>query len=168
MIVIIITLICLIGFKKNSNFKSLFYDNVLTNNFSFVQINNSYKKLFGSPIPFSDYFLKKEQLVFSEKLKYNSFNDYLDGVLLNVDNHYLVPCIDDGMVIFIGDKENYPNTIIITLVNGVEVWYSNISTNNVSLYDYVEKGKFIGSSLSDKIYLVFKKDGVLLNYHDYI
>ena len=167
MLVIIITLVCLIAFRKNSEFKSFFYDNFFKNNFSFVSVNNYYKKLFGSPIPFSDYFIEKEQTVFSDKLKYKKISNYLDGVELEVDLNYLVPSIDSGMIIFIGDKDNYPNTIIVSLLDGVEVWYSNV-TSNVVLYDYIEKGDLIGSSLSDKIYLVFKKNGEIIDYNDYI
>ena len=72
------------------------------------------------------------------------------------------------MVVFIGDKENYPNTIIVEQVNGIEVWYSNIENVNVDMYDYIEKGKIIGSTIDDNLYLVYKKDGEILNYNDYI
>ena len=167
MLVIIITFLCLIGFKKDSSFKSLFYNNVLNNNFSFVSVNNYYKKIFGSPIPFSDFFLKKESSVFNEKLNYNSLSSFLDGVILDVDYNYLVPSISNGMVIFIGDKDDYKNSIIVLQDDGVEVWYSNLNSN-VLLYDYVEKGDFIGSCIDDKLYLNFKKNGISLDYNDYI
>ncbi len=168
MFVVLITLICLIGFKKDVGFKNLFYSKVFNSHFSFVSVNNYYKKIFGSPIPFSDFFLKREQSVFNEKLSYSSSNSYYDGVELDVCDNYLVPSIDEGMVIFIGDKENYPNTIIVSSLDGVEIWYSNVTVNNVSLYDYVGKGDLIGSSLSNKIYLLFLKNGEILDYNDYI
>ena len=70
------------------------------------------------------------------------------------------------MVIFVGEKENYGNTVIIEQVNGVEVWYSNIKSS-VKIYDYIEKGSLIGEA-DGTLYLVFKKDGNILNYEDYI
>ena len=72
------------------------------------------------------------------------------------------------MVIFVGEKENLGKTVIIEQVNGVEVWYSNLSSININIYDYVEKGSLIGEVSDQKLYLTFKKDGQILNYEDYI
>ncbi len=85
-----------------------------------------------------------------------------------VANNYLVPSLESGMVVFIGDKDNYPNTIIIEQVNGINVWYSNIENINVNLYDYIDKGTLLGSTINDELYLVYKKDGKTLDYNDYI
>ena len=166
--IIILTIINLIIFKKSPSYKDSFYKNIYDTNISFASINNTYKKLFGSPMPFSDFLLKHEQSVFTEKIKYYNSTNYKEGVQLKVDKNYLVPSLESGMVVFIGDKENYPNTIIIEQVNGIEVWYSNIENVNVDMYDYIEKGKIIGSTIDDNLYLVYKKDGEILNYNDYI
>ena len=45
-------------------------------------------------------------------------------------------------------------------------WYSNVNSS-LKLYDYIEKGSLIGESLNNNIYLVYKKDGKVLNYEDY-
>ena len=128
-----------------------------------------YKDLFGSPIPFSDLIEKnKTSLVFDEKLQYKEKSKYLDGVKLTVSKNYLVPTLESGMVVFIGEKENYGNTIIIQQTDGIDVWYSNIKVSSVQLYDYVEKGSLIGETNDTNLYLVYKKDGKVLNYEDYI
>ena len=51
----------------------------------------------------------------------------------------MVPVIESGVVVFIGEKEGYGNTIIVEQVNGVDVYYSNINPSNIKLYDYIEK-----------------------------
>lgn len=73
-----------------------------------------------------------------------------------------------GLVVFIGEKEGYGNTVIIQQANGIDLWYGNIESVNVKLYDYVETGVLIGTTLNDNLYLVYKKDGEVLDYQNYI
>lgn len=169
LIVIIITLITLITLKSNTKLKTAFYKNVFEKNISFAEINKLFKDKFGKPIPFSDVIEKKEtKQVFNEKLEYSEKSKYLDGVKLKVSNNYLVPSIENGIVVFIGEKENYGNTVIVQGTDGVDIWYSNINTTSLKLYDYIEKGTLIGEAKDDYIYLVYKKEGKVLNYEDYL
>ena len=68
---------------------------------------------------------------------------------------------------FIGPKEEYDNVIIIQRIDGIDEWYGNISNVNVKLYDYVKKGSLLGE-VYDYLYLVYKKDGNVLNYEEYL
>lgn len=165
---IIITLSILIGIKASTKFKNDFYKQVFETNISFAKINKIYEKYAGSSIPFKDFFIKEEVTVFNEKLSYQEKNKYLDGVSLTVTPAYLVPILNDGLVVFIGEKENYGNTIIISQIDGIDVWYANIDNSNINLYDNVKKGTLLGSVKEETLYLVFKKDGNILNYEDYI
>lgn len=164
LITVVITLILLIIMKANSNFKNNFYKYVYDTNFSFTKISNLYNKYFGNLIELPTY---KEQTVFNEKIDYKTKEKYLDGVKLSVDNNYSVPALESGIVVFIGNKDDYGNVIIIEQVNGIDVWYGNISNANVKLYDYINKGSILGN-VNDYLYLVFKKSGNILNYEDYI
>ena len=129
------------------------------------KFNLVYNKYLGSIIPFKlDIGITP---VFNETLKYSKISPYLDGVKLDVFNNYLIPAINDGIVVFVGEKEGYGNTIILLGSDNIEVWYGNIS-NNVKLYDYVSKGNYIGDTLNDNLYLVFKRDGEILNYEEYL
>lgn len=166
-ITIILTLATLIVLKSSSKFKQVFYKEVYEKNFSFAEVNNLYKKYFGSSIPFKDFFEDGKQ-VFNEKLVYTEASKYLDGVKLTVNNNYLVPNQMSGLVVFIGEKEGYGNTVIIQQANGIDLWYGNIETVNVKLYDYVETGVLIGTTTNDNLYLVYKKDGEVLDYQNYI
>ena len=168
LITILITLITLITLKSNDKLKTLFYENVFTKNFKFATINKLFKDKFGSPIPFSDIIEKNETTkVFNEKLEYREKSKYLDGVKLSVSKNYLVPTLESGMVVFIGEKENYGNTVIISGVDGIDIWYCNINASSLKLYDYIEKGSFVGEAKDTNIYLIYKKDGKVLNYEDY-
>lgn len=169
LLTIVLTLATLIVLKNNTKLKTMFYEKVFTKNFNFATINKIFKDKFGSPIPFSETIIQKETTpVFNEKLEYTEKSKYLDGVKLTVTKNYLVPTIESGMVVFIGEKENYGNTVIISGIDGIDIWYSNINASSLKLYDYVEKGSFVGEAKDTNIYLVYKKDGKVLNYEDYI
>ncbi len=162
----LLTIVCMIFLKGNVSFKNFFYDNVLSNNFNFAYMNNLYKRYFGGTLPFSNLFGDTET-VFNESLSYDDFSDYLDGVSLDVAADYLVPSLDTGLIVFVGEKEGYGNTVIVQQVNGIDVWYSNMDSISVNMYEYVSKGSFIGNC-NDKLVLVFKKDGNVLDYRKYI
>lgn len=165
----LLTICALIVLKGNVQAKTWFYKQVYDTNFSFMTVNNWYEKTFGSPLPFQD--LWKDKIttpVFSEKLNYTKKEKSQDGVKLEVSKNYLVPNLESGLVVFLGEKEGYGNTVIIQQVNGVDVWYSNMKNSNVKLYDYVEKGSLIGEVEGTSLTLVFKKEGNVLNYEDYL
>ncbi len=162
----LITIICLIFLRRNSNFKSFFYDKVLGINFNFAYVNGLYQKYFGGAIPFGNFF-KSTETVFNESLNYSGSSSYLDGVSLDVGEKYLVPSLDNGLVVFIGEKEGYGNTIIVEGADGVNIWYSNMENVSVDMYQYISKGSFVGEC-NNKLFLVFKKDGNVLDYQEYI
>lgn len=167
LICLIIFISLLIVIKIKPELKDKIYEVVYENNFSFSYVNNMYKKYFGNILPFEN-IAPTEEKVFDEKLEYEESSLYKDGVLLNVNTNYLVPVIESGIVVFIGDKENYGKTIIIQQINGIDVWYGNVSIGDIKMYDYVEKGSLLGEVLDNKLYLVFQKEGKFLDYKDYI
>ncbi len=167
-ITIILTLVTLITLKSNSKYKATFYQYVYDSHISFASINATYQKYFGSPLPFQELWKDKTAPVFDEKLIFTEQHIYKDGVALTVDSGYLVPVLESGMVVFIGEKEGYGNTVIIQQMDGIDVWYSNLGTVNVKLYDYVDKGSLLGEVKGNQLYLVYKKNGTILNYEEYI
>ena len=168
LIATICTLITLIVLKGNSKLKANFYKQVYDTNFSFVTLNQAYQKYFGSPIPFSDMVKKPVETVFNEKLEYQEISFYKDGAKLTVTKNYLVPILESGMVVFVGNKEGYGNTVIVQGMNDVDTWYGNIENVNVKLYDYVEKGSLLGETQDTTLYMVFQKEGKSLDYKEYI
>lgn len=168
LILVVLTLCTLIILKSNTKFKTIFYKEVYDTHFSFAKVNDAYKNLFGSPIPFVDLLENKTSMVFNEKIKYNTLSKYYDGVVLNVDSNLNVPVIESGMVVFVGEKENFGNTIIIEQVDGTDVWYGNMTNINVKMYDFVEKGSILGNVIDNNLYLVFYKDDKIVDYKEYL
>ena len=163
---VILTLLSLIGLKKSASFQSTFYKEVYEKNFSFASVQSLYQKYFGSTLPFENMF-GKVQPVFSEKFVYTSVEPYMDGAKFTVTNQYLMPVLESGMVVFMGEKEGYGNTIIIQQVDGTDAWYSNIASN-VKLYDYIEKGDVLGEVQGNSLYMVFQKNGTIVGYEKYM
>ena len=151
--------------KYNNDFKETITKYVFTDVISFTKIKKVYNKYLGGILP-----IKKEidtQKVFNEQLNHDNLSVYHDGVSLTIPESYLIPAITEGMVVFIGNKEYYNNTIIIEDLNGVYIWYGNVSTTSLKLYDYVEKGTYIGEA-ERNLYMVFSKDNKYLNYEEFL
>lgn len=164
LIIAILFLSLAIPCKQSTKIKDTITKYVFTEGISFTKIKNIYNKYLGGILP-----IKKElttQKVFNEKLTYNNLSIYHDGIKLSVTESYLVPSITEGMVVFIGNKENYHNTIIIEDLEGTDIWYGNINTTSLKLYDYVEKGTYIGE-VNKELYMVFSKDNKYINYEKY-
>lgn len=165
LLTIFITLLLLIGIKQNNDFKNFFYTKVYVEHFPFLKVNEWYQNLFGTTFPFQKYLDTKP--VFNEQLTYIKKEEYLEGVKLTVEEMYPVPVIQQGLVIFVGEKEGYGNVVIIEQLDGVDCWYGNLSSMNVKLYDYVESGSLLG--VSDKeLYLVYKEEGNVIPYENYL
>jgi stage IV sporulation protein FA len=162
----VLFLATLIFIKISDANKELVYENLFEKNFNFAQVNYYYKKYLGNILPFQNVVQETEKPVFNEKLTYTNTSVYNNGVKLTVTNNYLVPIIESGIVVYIGDKDKYGNTIIVQQTNGVDTWYGNIKNANVKIYDYVEKGSLLGEIKDTNLYLVFQKEGKYLNYKD--
>ncbi len=166
MLSIVLFLLFLIGIKGIKGFNNFIYDKVYNNNISFAMINSWYKRTFGNIFPSN--IVDDDVSVFDEHLVYNDISDYNDGALLSVNNDYLIPSLKDGIIVFIGNKEGYGNTVIVEDENKLRIWYSNINISNITIYDYVNKGDILGSAIDNKIYLIFEKEGKFEDYREYI
>lgn len=135
---------------------------LLETNFEFSKINTLYNKYIGKLTDENAEVVNGNQL-----LEYTSKEKYNDGVKLTVGENYNVNLLESGIVVYIGEKEGYGNTIIVQQSNGIDAWYGNIENVDVKIYDYIEKGTIIGNA-NKTLYLVFQKNGEILNYEDYI
>jgi stage IV sporulation protein FA len=167
MITTIILLVGMIIVKKEPNTKMFFKQNLYEKSIKFTKTKEIYNKYFGNILSL-DQIMYKESPVFNETLTYNSKKTYKDGVELTVTEGYMVPNLNNGIVVYIGEKEEYGTTVIVEQENGIDVFYSNITFDGLKLYDYVEKGEYIGRAKTSKIYLLFQKDGEVLDYKNYI
>ncbi len=167
-IVTTITLVTILILNNDEKLKTNFYKHVFDTNFSFVTLNELYENKFGSAIPFNELVKEPTITVFNEEIKYQETSKYLDGVKLTVEKNYLIPIMTSGMVVYIGEKEGYGNTVIIQGMDSVDTWYGNVENVNVELYEYVKEGDLLGEVVNEELYMVFKKEGNVLNYEEYI
>ena len=163
LVAIIVFLGSLIYIKSSNQNLLLYKEYVFSESLPFTKIKNAYEDLFGEVIPNSN----QEKTVFSGELIYKEITDYLDGEKLTVNNNSLVSNLNGGIVVFIGDKEGYGNTVIIQGNDGADIWYGNLQNVSVKLYDYIEKETTIGETIDDTLYLVIKKDNEFIKYEDY-
>ena len=147
--------------------KSFIFDKIYNHNVSFAFIKKYYNKYLGDIIPFESISPQKK-VISLNKIEYIEKSTYNNGVKLKLDNNYLIPILNDGIVIFIGEKEGFNNTIIIEDDNRVDYIYGNLDDINVKLYDYVKKGDLLGTVKDNSLYLMFEKDGNVIDYKKYI
>ena len=165
--VVVIFLFLAIATKSSKQYKDIIGRELYQENISFVKIKNLYNKYLGGIIPL-DKATPTLQPVFNENLEYLESVPYYDGVKLEVNDKYLVPTLEEGMVVYIGEKENYGNVIIIEGINGIDIWYGLIETTTIKLYDYVEKNTYLGQTKDNYLFLAYSKDGNFLNYKEYL
>jgi len=167
LITIILVLVSAIYINYSDNNLLKYKDLVFTKNISFAPIKNWYEKSFGKIIPI-DIEEENTQTVFSDNLVYTTIEDYYDGQKLIVSNNTIINALSSGIIVYIGEKENYGNVVIVQGIDGVDIWYGNVSSADLTLYDYIEEGSILGESKGDYIYFVLTKDGEYLDYEEYI
>ena len=163
---ILIGLISLIVMEYSPKFKKFMQDEVLGKNISFGFLGNVYNKYFGKVIPTS----KDDNVVdvFNEKIVYDKIENYLDGANLTVSKNYLVPAINSGVVVYIGEKENIGKVIVVEQTDKTTITYGNILNTSLKLYDYIEKGSFVGEVNETTLYLSIVKDNSYLDITSYL
>lgn len=165
LIVIIIISFGTLIVNKNLVIKDYIYNNVYVNYLNFSYFKNIYNNYLGNVIPFQN--IIKEEAVFNEKMKYKEKSSYNNGVKLSLNNN-IVTVLDSGMVIFVGNKDDFNKTVIIETTNGVEEWYGNLDNIKINLYDYVNKNDILGDTVNNTLYLEFKKDNKSLDYNKFL
>lgn len=160
---VIFFLISIIYTNLNDQNLFLYKQYVLTESLPFTKFKTWYEDLFGEVLP------KDEQTkaVFNGKLVYKNIEDYYDGSKLTLDYQTLVSNIQSGIVVFVGEKENYGNTVIVQGSDGTDIWYGNLENVSVKLYDYLDKETVLGQTKDEYLYLVLKKDNAFIKYEEY-
>ena len=162
LLVVVLTLVVLIGIKANSTFKANFYRYVYDTNISFAKNFSIYKKYFGNIFETT-----KVNPVFNEKIVYEEKEAYLDGVKLKVGEAYVLKAMKAGIIVDIDKTNDYGQCLTVQQMDDIEVSYCNVSNINGSLYDYVDQGQILGE-VDDILYLIYKKDGIVLDYEEYL
>lgn len=161
---IILVLICAIYINLSDNNLLNFKNYVFNNTLLFTKINNLYTKYFGNILPEK---VSKSTPVFGEKIAYTNIEKYEDSYKLTLNSN-IINTLQSGLIVFIGEKPNLGNTVIVQGNDGTDIWYSNIKVNAFSLYDYIEENTILGEANAESFYLTFIKDGQHIGYEEYL
>lgn len=165
---IIFILVSVIFIKTSDNNLLNYKEQVFNKSWSFTKVGNVYNKYLGEVLPFDKIVKDTTKTVFNETLVYKEKNIYHDGVKMILDDNYLVPVIESGFIVFKGEKEHYGEVVIVQGVDGYDIWYGNLETSNLNIYDYIEKKSLLGEVKDNELYLVIQKDGKKQDYDEYI
>ena len=162
---ILLGIISLIVMEYSPKFKTFMHEEVLDKNISFAFLGNLYNKYFGKVLPDN-----KDEIVpvFNEKINYLEKEKIDNGYKLTVNNNYLVPNITSGVIVFIGEKEGFGKVITIEGEDNSTITYGNIKNTDLKLYDYLNKGKFLGEVDGNILYLTILKNGEYLDIETYL
>lgn len=154
-------------FINYSDNNLLMYKKYLYNKtFDFAFVNSVYDKYLGGIVPFKK--LYNEQMVMNGVVDYSNREKYQDGVKININENEVIKTLKSGIVVYVGDKDGFGNTIIIQGSDGIDYWYGNLENINISLYDYLNEDVMLGNPQDGILYLKFIKNGEILNYEDFI
>ena len=136
---------------------SMIFDNTI----DFTYIRSKTNKLLGR-------ITKKDYFVASERLEYKSVKKVDNSFKFITDKSYVINNLKSGVVTFIGNIDSLGESVIIKGDDGFDYYYSNIENINVKMYDYIDKGIIIGSTIDNYFLLTIVKDNKYYNYEDFI
>lgn len=166
LICIVIFMFLLIINKFDHNFISDIKRNIFNKSFNFIKVNSLTRNILGKE--FIYYQDENNSLqVINDDLYSEEVHKYYDGEKFKVSDNLPIGTFESGVVIFIGDKDIYKNTVIVQGTDGFNIWYGNIKDVNVSLYDYVEKNSLLGNSDGEEVYILIEKNNHYYSYEDY-
>jgi stage IV sporulation protein FA len=122
--------------------------------FQFASVSNWYEDNFGKPLallPFTEKKQTGEQLSESEFAVpasgriLENFEKNGQGVMIETGKGAQVEAMNEGIITFAGIKEGLGKTVIIQHSDQTESWYGNLDVMKVNLYEYIEKGKEVGT-----------------------
>ena len=151
---------CLIVCNFDVQLRDSFKKSVLEDNMRFTEFNKLYKSFMSG---------EGTSQVVNDIVVDTSNMERVDGrYKFNYGIDYQVEALKSGIIVFVGEKDDLGNTIIVQGNDGVDIWYSNVVLKEYSLYDYVSSGDILG--LSNDIYVTISiyEDGKLLKYEEYI
>ena len=96
----------------------------------FTKFNNWYQSNLGNLLPNNN---ENVMSVFSSReLLTNPYEKYEDGTKIMLTKQSPVSLLMGGIVVFIGEKDLYGNTLIIQGNDGIDYWYGNITNVGVN------------------------------------
>ena len=159
LISIIIVLSCLIVTNFSNDLSNKFKKNFLEKNISFSYIKKIYNKYIGG--------LEDNDTLVANVINDNDYEVVDGSYKFSISKDEGIEVMKPGIIVYNSLKDDLGNTIIVQGNDGIDIWYSNVSSNEYSLYDYVSSGDILGNSDSDYYLITIVKDGEKLKYEEY-
>ncbi len=137
-----------------------FVEHTFEQDFKFAAVAAWYERQFGKPLA-----LLPERLIRDDSDTSNQANSQYavpvtgkviepfdvekKGIMLETEIDEKIECIQDGFVVFVGEREGLNKTVIVQHHDGSESWYGNLESVDVALYDYIKSGQTIGMALKE-------------------
>ena len=122
--------------------------------FQFAAVSDWYESTFGKQLallPTSDPDKIPNSENESKQMQYalpasgrilEEFGENGQRITIEIGKDANVEAMNEGLVSFIGQKDGFGQTVVIQHADKSEAWYGNLSSMDVTLYEYIEKGAF--------------------------
>ncbi|WLR44082.1 M23 family metallopeptidase [Bacillus carboniphilus] len=170
-----LVLIVAIIYKQDAPFfdnAKVVIEDTMEQEFQYAMVANWYQEQFGSPLAFFDGSTKGKMdsidyVVPASGIVTESFLDNGQGIQVETVNKE-VEAVGEGIVVFVGEKENLGRTVILQHSDGTDTWYGELGDIQVSLYDYVDRGSSLGSVKKEEeekgtYYFAIQKDDTFID-----
>lgn len=146
--------------------------------FQFTAVANWYEEQFGEPLALLPFTEQNTSTVVENELEYalpasgkilEDFGENGQKVTIETPKGTAVTAMSGGRVVFVGEKEEFGQTVVIQHSDESETWYGHLSEIDVSIYEYVDKGSSIGKAtetsdgLNGSFYFALKKDNAFVD-----
>jgi stage IV sporulation protein FA len=157
---IIVVLVSLIITNFDKDIRSEFKRIVLEENINFGKFKKIYNEFVGGKEKEDTLVVSLTNLIDYEKID--------DSYRVKVTSDDAIEFMASGFIVYVGNKDDLGNTVIVQGNDGVDIWYSGVSLNDKGLYDYVSSGDILGNSEELYVTISIYEDGNLLKYEEYI
>lgn len=145
--------------KDSSTFTSMEVSirQAMDKEFNFAFVSEWYEDQFGTPLAFlpstqednqtEDQDLQQYALSASGRIL-EDFDENGQRIAIETGIDTSVQAMNEGRVIFIGEKDGFGNTVVIQHSDNSESWYGNLKEVDVSIYEEIQKGGKVGAASS--------------------
>ncbi|MFT8321337.1 MAG: M23 family metallopeptidase [Bacillus sp. (in: firmicutes)] len=122
--------------------------------FNFAGVSKWYEDQFGKPLAFLPIDKKDQTNQENNQLQHyalsasgkilEDFKDNGQRIAIETGSDTTVQAMNEGTVVFAGEKEGFGNTVILQHSDKSESWYGNLKTIDVKIYSLVKKGDKVG------------------------
>ncbi|XTP56909.1 M23 family metallopeptidase [Niallia sp. Krafla_26] len=135
-----------------------FVTKAMNEEFQFAAVSDWYEGTFGKPLAlFPEKTEEPTQTVDGEDSKTHyalpasgkileDFGENGQRITIETGKGAEVEAMIGGLVIEVGEKEGFGQTVVIQHPDKTKSWYGNLSAVDVTLYQYIEKGTVVGKA----------------------